>query len=94
VQHDWPGNLSELQNCIERASQRAGNNPIGAEDIQVLQGSAEEEVPNLVQMEEVALSKALAATRGNVTRAAALLGISRDTLRYRIEKYDISRPQG
>jgi two-component system, NtrC family, response regulator AtoC len=94
VQHDWPGNLSELQNCVDRASQRAGNNPIGAEDIQILQGSVADQVPNLVQMEEIALSKALAATRGNVTRAAALLGISRDTLRYRIEKYDISRPQG
>lgn len=94
MEHDWPGNLSELQNCIERAGQRAGNDPIGTEDIQILQGNVAAEVPNLVQMEELALSKALAATRGNVTRAAALLGISRDTLRYRIEKYDISRPQG
>lgn len=94
VQHDWPGNLTELENCMERAVLRAGNNPIGADDIRVISGDAVAEVPNLVQMEEVALSKALAATRGNVTRAAALLGISRDTLRYRIEKYDISRPRG
>lgn len=94
MEHDWPGNLSELQNCIERAGLSAGNNIISADDIQLLQANAVADVPNLVQMEEVALSRALAATRGNVTRAAALLGISRDTLRYRIEKYDISRPQG
>jgi DNA-binding NtrC family response regulator len=94
VEHDWPGNLTELQNCMERAMLRAGNNPICAEDIRVISGDAEADIPNLVQMEEMALTKALAATLGNKTRAAALLGISRDTLRYRIEKYNISGPQG
>lgn len=94
VAHDWPGNLTELENCMERAVLRAGNNPIGAEDIRVISGVAAADVPNLVQMEEMALAKALAATHGNKTRAAALLGISRDTLRYRIEKYNISGPQG
>jgi DNA-binding NtrC family response regulator len=95
VEHDWPGNLSELENCMERAVLCARNNPISADDIQILRSrNSAADVPNLLQMEEVALNKALAATRGNVTRAAALLGISRDTLRYRIEKYDISRPQG
>jgi DNA-binding NtrC family response regulator len=93
VEHDWPGNLTELQNCLERAVLQAGNAPIAPEQIQLLSGGAEA-VPNLIKMEEIALHKALSATRGNVTRAAALLGISRDTLRYRIEKYDISRPQG
>lgn len=93
VEHDWPGNLFELENCMERASLLAGNNAITGDDIRILTKDAKAEVPNLVQMEEVALSKALEATRGNITRAAALLGISRDTLRYRIEKYDISRPE-
>jgi DNA-binding NtrC family response regulator len=94
MEHDWPGNLSELENCMERAVLRAGNNVIDADDIQILMSDdTAAGVPNLVQMEEVALNKALAATRGNITRAAALLGISRDTLRYRIEKYDILRPQ-
>ena len=87
-------NLTELEICMERAVQRAGNNPIGADDVRVITGDAAADVPNLVQMEETALSKALAATHGNKTRAAALLGISRDTLRYRIEKYNISGPQG
>lgn len=44
----------------------------------------------LVDMERTLITRALAQTRGNVTRAAKLLGISRDTLRYRIEKYGIS----
>ena len=93
VEHDWPGNLSELENCMERAVLSAGNKAIDASDIQILTSDdSEAHVPNLVQMEAVALNKALSATHGNVTRAAVLLGISRDTLRYRIAKYDISRP--
>ncbi|MFZ3584439.1 sigma-54-dependent transcriptional regulator [Loktanella sp. DJP18] len=94
MEHDWPGNLRELANCMERAGLLAGNAPIDAAHIQLLSVPTAADVPKLVQMEEMALTKALAATRGNVSRAAALLGISRDTLRYRIEKYDISRPQG
>jgi DNA-binding NtrC family response regulator len=93
LEHDWPGNLTELGNCIERSVLRAGNKPIGAEDIQIISANVAADVPNLVQMEEIALSKALAVTQGNKTRAAALLGISRDTLRYRIEKHNISSPQ-
>ena len=94
VAHDWPGNLPELENCMERAVLRAGNNQIAVEDIRVISDTFAAEIPNLVQMEELALSRALAVTQGNKTRAAALLGISRDTLRYRIEKYNISSPQG
>ena len=90
VDHHWPGNLTEVQNCMERAVLLARNAPITDQDIRILSVDAASEVPNLAKMEEMALSKALAATQGNKTRAAALLGISRDTLRYRIEKYDIS----
>src|SRR5262249_45859651 len=43
----------------------------------------------LMDIERMAIGRALAQTQGNVTRAAKLLGISRDTLRYRIEKYGI-----
>lgn len=45
---------------------------------------------NIVDMECRMVTSALESTQGNVTRAAALLGLSRDTLRYRIEKYHIS----
>ena len=37
--------------------------------------------------------RALAQTQGNVTQAARLLGVSRDTLRYRIDKYNLKLPQ-
>ena len=45
---------------------------------------------DIVDMERRMVARALESTQGNVTRAAELLGLSRDTLRYRIEKYQIS----
>jgi len=45
---------------------------------------------NIVEMEHRMVTEALERTQGNVTHAAELLGLSRDTLRYRIEKYGIT----
>ena len=54
-------------------------------------GSAKISNPlGIVDMERRMVASALESTQGNVTRAAELLGLSRDTLRYRIEKYHIS----
>lgn len=93
LQHDWPGNVAELENCIERAVIQTAEGLIDAEDIKIIDkaDAAESIVPNLLKMEETALVKALRSTGGNVSRAADMLGISRDTLRYRMEKFGISR---
>lgn len=48
------------------------------------------ETLNLGEMEKRLLIEALQRTHGNVTRAAELLGLTRDTLRYRMEKYGIN----
>lgn len=93
LQHDWPGNVTELENCVERAVIQSGEPLIEAGDIRVIDTREVEAVavPNLSKMEETALVKALRVTGGNVSRAADMLGISRDTLRYRMEKFGISR---
>ena len=93
LQHAWPGNVAELENCVERAVIQSNDGMISAGDIKIIDHSEREEaaVPNLTKMEETALVKALRVTGGNVSRAAEMLGISRDTLRYRMEKFGISR---
>ncbi len=92
LQHDWPGNVRELENCVERAVIQSGEALVEAGDIRIIDTREVEgaSVPNLSKMEETALVKALRVTGGNVSRAADMLGISRDTLRYRMEKFGIS----
>ncbi len=51
-----------------------------------------EETLNLVQSEVLLITQALEQSEWNVTKAAKLLGISRDTLRYRMEKYEVRPP--
>lgn len=52
-----------------------------------------ETAPTLEQLEKRMVAEALHNTAGNVTRAAKLLGLSRDTLRYRMEKYGLTAPR-
>ena len=47
---------------------------------------------NLAQFEKDLVAQALDQANWNVTQAAKLLGISRDALRYRIEKFQLARP--
>lgn len=93
LEHDWPGNVRELANCIERAALNSIDSVIEADGIRLIGASnaGETEIPNLQKIEEQALEKALEVTSGNVSRAAKLLGITRDTMRYRMEKFGLSR---
>lgn len=95
----WPGNVRELKNVIERAIILEESQEILPEHLpEELKpgGRALDLEPgfslpaggiDLEQLERDLLMQALDRTRGNKTRAAELLGITRDTLRYRIEKY-------
>jgi len=93
ISHRWPGNVRELRNVVERACLDAGDGMIEAEDIQFVglkrNGHPETSSQTLRDVEVNALRTALAQTGGNVSRAAILLGVTRDTLRYRMEKFDL-----
>lgn len=91
LEHDWPGNVAELENCIERAMLVQTNGQIDAGHIRAIGEGHTDDVPTLREMEFGAITKALSRTGGNVSRAAELLGVSRDTLRYRMEKFELSR---
>jgi DNA-binding NtrC family response regulator len=100
--HAWPGNVRELKNIIERVLILETSECIEVEDLppeltkteQVeTGGSLLDSFPSgglsLDDVERQLILKALDAADGNQTKAAELLGISRDTLRYRIQKFEL-----
>src|SRR5262245_6646807 len=105
--YPWPGNIRELANVMERVallSEAAAVTPdqLGLPAAPAVQGvaaagsaAAPPEPPVLADalgsVERAHLVDALRETAGNVTRAAARLGISRDTLRYRMVKHGLAR---
>jgi two-component system NtrC family response regulator len=101
--YDWPGNVRELENAIERAAVLgAGAGTIALADLPAalrepappppLDDGFPAEGVDLAAIERAWIRKALTHTGGNRTRAAKLLGISRQTLLYRLEKHGIDIP--
>jgi DNA-binding NtrC family response regulator len=98
-QYRWPGNVRELRNAIERAMLLADKDRLGPDDFTTLSRTTQTATfrlpPDGVSLEEVErglLVQALERCHGNQTRAGALLGINRDQVRYRIEKFGLTRP--
>jgi two-component system NtrC family response regulator len=96
--HSWPGNVRELQNVIERAFALSGADTITAEDLPpALAGPApsapapaeQAEVPTLQEAERRLIAAALRKSGGNKNEAARLLGIDRQRLYRKIEKYGL-----
>ncbi|MCG8556211.1 MAG: sigma-54 dependent transcriptional regulator [Proteobacteria bacterium] len=101
--YGWPGNVRELKNAIERAVLLTDQQALGPQDFSACfpnpsdtMASQRFRLPpggvNLHQLEQDLVVQALARTKGNQTRAAALLGLNRDQIRYRIEKFGL-RPE-
>jgi two-component system, NtrC family, response regulator AtoC len=98
--YEWPGNVRELRNVIERSVILSSGDSIEASDlpreilgvpetIGVPDISAATGEDRLSSSEAKLIEESLALCAGNVTYAAKILGVSRDTLRYRIKKYNI-----
>jgi len=99
AEHDWPGNLTELFNFVERTYEQFGPVSIGRDDIPDLGERQSGLVFNLpstgidfAQLERELLAQALRIADGNQTRAASLLRLTRDQLRYRLAKFEIVPP--
>ena len=99
LQHyGWPGNVRELRNVVERAMLLSDAQRLEARDFAALSttaGSGEDfELPakgvELEGLERSLVIQALTRAGGNQTRAAALLGLNRDQIRYRIEKFGLT----
>jgi two-component system NtrC family response regulator len=92
-QHNWPGNVREMENCIKRAVIMADGNRITAEDLGLSGATQGEEPINLRQIrdeaEMKALVKALARVDGNIVKASEILGVSRPTLYDLMDRHGI-----
>ena len=100
VHYQWPGNIRELKNIIERALSLSEKNELKLEHlpIEVLEPSLSISVygnpDNLLaqkmgNFEKSLLQNALQAARGNMSKTAKLLGISRASLYEKFQKYDL-----
>jgi PAS domain S-box-containing protein len=100
--HNWPGNVRELRNVIERAMVLEDSEWIQLANLQIAREEGQPAVPELAvqagdpssdfsleEAEKSLLRKALEKAGGNQTRAAVMLGITRDTLRYKMKKFDL-----
>ncbi len=104
--HSWPGNIRELKNFCERMLILSANTEIEPQHLpndlirndDAHAGDRDEQgftLPDegirLDELEQEMIRQALDRTNGNRSRAARLLGLSRDTLLYRIKKYTLER---
>ncbi|MEX1128106.1 MAG: sigma-54 dependent transcriptional regulator [Vicinamibacterales bacterium] len=96
--YGWPGNVRELRNVVERAMLLAEGDRLEAKDFGVLSTTSASgdpfELPaagvNLEDVERGLVIQALRRAGGNQTKAAGLLGLNRDQIRYRIEKFGLT----
>jgi len=97
----WRGNVRELRNAVERAMLLAEGNELAEAHFPMLTSDELElssgvglpiEGINLDALERSLVVQALERSGWNQTRAATLLGLNRDQIRYRVEKFDLRKP--
>jgi len=104
MQYNWPGNVRELRNVMERAIILETNSTLCVKDLPgeirniqptpvVVNNTYNFELPeegiSLKELEKQVILQALQKANNNQTKASKLLGISRDTLRYKQKKYQL-----
>ncbi|MBI1761182.1 MAG: sigma-54-dependent Fis family transcriptional regulator [Acidobacteria bacterium] len=96
--YHWPGNIRELRNVIERAMILCGGDLIHASDLPlgdqqnltVAPAADGEQFLSLEELERLHIERIFSATGGNLSRAAELLGITRNTLYSKLRKYNLT----
>jgi DNA-binding NtrC family response regulator len=94
----WPGNVRELQNAVEQAVVLCRGDRVEGEHLPLSKVTNDAEsirlmIPGvtLAELERFAILRTLDAVQGSPSRAAAILGISRRTIQYRLQEWGLSR---
>jgi transcriptional regulator with PAS, ATPase and Fis domain len=99
--YGWPGNVRELRNVVERAMLLADGQTLTLGDFPVAAASPAKlteqvDLPaagiDLEQLERSLVVQALERSGWNQTKAAGMLGLNRDQIRYRVEKFKLEKP--
>jgi DNA-binding NtrC family response regulator len=86
--HDWPGNVRELRNSIERAKLLARDDMVGVADLNL--PAAQRAAPRDAEhISREVLEATLREAGGNISRAAQSLGLSRQALYRRLERFNL-----
>ncbi|MBR1402688.1 MAG: sigma-54-dependent Fis family transcriptional regulator [Treponema sp.] len=92
--YDWPGNIRELQHCVESSVVMASGEEITLEDLppSVSRASSVESISvpvgiTLDEAEKIIIQETLAANKGNKSKTADILGIGRKTLHRKLAEY-------
>lgn len=101
----WPGNIRQLENTIERAINICSGNIIEINDVSTntvhkshekpidigMEKVQKDEIPikSLDEIEKEVIEKALTLSEGNITQAAKLLKVSRNTIYNKIKRYEV-----
>ncbi len=86
--HDWPGNVRELRNAIERAKLLATNRAVSVSDLN-LPAAQRPLVQEGDLLTREVIEASLRRARGNISRAAQSLGLSRQALYRRMERFGL-----
>ena len=103
LDYAWPGNVRQLESAIERALLLAEGDEITVEDLPMeIRATLQTETTggfklpaegiSFEELERSLLIQAMEQTGWNITRAAKLLGLSFRTMQYRLDKFEIKRP--
>jgi two-component system NtrC family response regulator/two-component system response regulator HydG len=103
--YSWPGNIREFQNMVEWISITCKGTRVDIDNLPAYlkapdQASSHTTLPSLLSyglsvedVEKVMLREALGRSKGNISEAARLLKVTRNTLRYRMGKYNLKIPE-
>ena len=94
LQHDWPGNVRELRNALERAAILCEGGLISAQHLSLYtpRPTVPSTTTDLGTVERDTIEHVMRECRGNKSKAAKRLGLSRTQLYVRLRKYDLEQP--